>query len=113
MSLLLLLLILASPILQIILISKRLRDKISLSVLTITLLTVLYVLASSIFFLIAYLLESTYVSTEHIKCDMTIPAIIVIDFLLIIIALPVIGTIGSIMLAAKNKDIPVSTQSNG
>jgi len=80
------------PLVQIFHISKRLKGRSDRSIFKITLLTILATFLLSIIVAVTAEVAISF-RNEPVKCDMTIPAIIGIDFFLIIV-IPIIGIIG-------------------
>jgi hypothetical protein len=92
MGLLALLMILIAPIYQLKLISKKSKGKISISLFAITLLMIGLQMAITFISIIFYGWTCSFRS-EVIRCDMTVPVIIVFGALIAFIVIPLIGIV--------------------
>jgi hypothetical protein len=104
MELLLLLLI---PIAQIFLTRKRLKGKINISILSISLLMILATIPVGIITIVLCEYSIT-LRSERLKCDPTILGVICIAMLLNIFIIPTIGAIGRAMWRNEKYSAPLS-----
>jgi len=96
------LLLFSLPFIQMFQVRKRIKGRSECSILSITLLTML---TTFVFSIVALVISEVAMSlrTVIVKCDMTIPAVIGIDFFLIIIVIPLIGIIGGAVHYFRDK----------
>jgi hypothetical protein len=103
-------LVFVSPIIQIVLASKRINNKSRLSILGITILMMLSTVILSILAVVLYTITIP-VPKNHGQCDMTIPGVIGTDFLLVVLVISLIGIISGSIYRSKNKKQSIQSQS--